>query len=92
MTMHEALNVNLPFMPRRLAPPTYTDSTTYAHVAAPMIHPKTGEIISSYKRLMNDPATAEVWQTAFGKDFGGMVQGDCKTGQKGTNSVFVMTH
>ena len=92
MTMHEALNVTLPFMPRRLAPPTYTDSTTYAHVAAPMIHPKTGEIISSYKRLMNDPATAEVWQTAFGKDFGGMAQGDLKTGQKGTNSVFVMTH
>jgi hypothetical protein len=41
---------------------------------------------------MHDPATAEVWQTAFGKDFGGMAQGDRKTGQKGTNSVFVMTH
>ena len=36
---------------------------------------------------MNDPETAEVWQTAFGKDFGGMAQGDDKTGQKGTNSV-----
>jgi hypothetical protein len=33
---------------------------------------------------MNDPATADVWQTAFGKDFGGMSQGDRKTGQKGT--------
>ncbi len=41
---------------------------------------------------MNDPATAEVWQTAFGKDFGGMCQGDNKTGQKGTNAMFVMTH
>ena len=41
---------------------------------------------------MHDPATAKVWQTAFGKDFGGMAQGDLKTGQKGTNSVFVMTH
>ena len=40
---------------------------------------------------MNDPATAEVWQTAFGKDFGGMAQGDNKTGQKGTNAMFVMT-
>jgi hypothetical protein len=29
---------------------------------------------------------------AFGKDFGGMAQGDDKTGQKGTNSVFIMTH
>ena len=51
----------------------------------------TGETISSYKKLMNDPATAEVWQTAFGKDFGGMAQGCDKTGQKGTNAMFVMT-
>jgi hypothetical protein len=35
---------------------------------------------------------SEVWQTVFGKDFTGMVQGDNKTGQKGTNSIFVMTH
>jgi hypothetical protein len=41
---------------------------------------------------MHDPKTAEVWQTAFGKDFGGMAQGDDKTSQKGTNSVIVMTH
>jgi hypothetical protein len=41
---------------------------------------------------MHDPATTEIWQTAFGKDFGGMVQGDEKTGQQGTNSIFVMTH
>ena len=41
---------------------------------------------------MHDPATAETWQTAFGKDFGGMTQGDNKTGQKGTNAMFVMSH
>jgi hypothetical protein len=41
---------------------------------------------------MNDPATMEIWQTAFGKDFGGMTQGSNKTGQKGTNAMFVMTH
>ncbi len=64
----------------------------FAHFASPMIHPTTGEAISGYKRLMNDTETAEVWQTAFGKDFGGMAQGDDKTGQKGTNSVFIMTH
>ncbi len=34
----------------------------------------------------------EIWQTAFGKDFGGMEHGDNKTGQKGTNTIFVMTH
>ena len=91
--MQEALTMPLAFTPHKLVPATYdTCSTNYAHFAAPMIHQTTGEIISSYNRFMNDPATAKVWQTAFGKDFGGMVQGDCKTGQKGTNSVFVMTH
>jgi hypothetical protein len=29
---------------------------------------------------------------AFGKDFGSMTQGNDKTGQQGTNSIFVMTH
>jgi hypothetical protein len=41
---------------------------------------------------MHNPATSKMWQTAFGKDFGGMVQGNNKTGQKGANSIFVMTH
>ncbi len=62
------------------------------HYANPMVHPITGSIISSYKKLMHNLATAEVWQTAFGKDFGGMAQGCNKTGQKGTNAMFVMTH
>jgi hypothetical protein len=57
-----------------------------------MVHPVTGQMICSYKKLMHDPATAEVWQTAFGKDFGGMAQGCHKTGQKGTNAMFVMNH
>jgi hypothetical protein len=64
----------------------------YEQVLMPMVHPITGKTISSYKQLMKDLTTAEMWQTAFGKDFGGMVQGDQKTGQKGTNSIFVMTH
>ncbi len=64
----------------------------YKHYANPMVHPMTGETISSYKKLMHNPATAEVWQTEFGKDFGNMAQGDNKTGQKGTNAMFVMTH
>jgi hypothetical protein len=81
------------FTPRKFVPVAYEDNVpNFAHFALPMIHPTTGETISSYKRLMNDPETAEVWQTAFGKDFGGMAQGGDKTGQKGTNSVFVMTH
>jgi hypothetical protein len=46
----------------------------------------------SYEKMMHDPVTAEIKQTAFGKDFGGMAQGDNKRGQKGTNAMFVMTH
>jgi hypothetical protein len=57
-----------------------------------MVHPVTGKTISSYKKLMKDPAKAEIWQMAFGKDFGGMAHGDTKTGQKGTNAMFVMNH
>ncbi len=56
-----------------------------------MIHPVTGATISSYLTLMNDPATAEVWMTAFGKDIGRMSQGDNKTGLQGTNAMFVMS-
>ena len=93
MTLQEALTIPIAFRPQKLIPSTCeTCSTNYAHFGAPMIHPTTDEIISSYKRLMNDPATVEVWQTAYGKDFDGMLQGDLKTGEKGTNSVFVMTH
>jgi hypothetical protein len=61
------------------------------YYANPMVHPITGCIISSFKTLMHDLVTAEVWQTALGKDFGGMAQGCNKTGQK-VNTMFGMTH
>jgi hypothetical protein len=81
------------FSPTNLLPPIVLDEPAHLeHFCSPMVHPITGETISSYKKLMHDPATAETWQTAFGKDFGGMAQGDNKTGQKGTNAMFVMTH
>ncbi len=51
-----------------------------------------GKTISSYKTLMNDPATAEVWQTAFGKEFREVAQGDKKMGQNSIHAMFVMTH
>jgi hypothetical protein len=93
MTMREALTPPTVFTPHKLIPTESNKNVqNFAHFASPMVHPTTGETISSYKRLMNDPETAEVWQTAFGKDFGRMAQGDNKTGQKGTSSVFVMTH
>jgi hypothetical protein len=56
-----------------------------------MIHPITKATISSYCKLMNHLVTAEVWMTAFGKDLGRMSQGKNKTGQQGTNAMFVMS-
>jgi len=93
MTIQEQVATNVAFTPQSLKPSGVTHGPMkFEHYANPMVHPVTGETISSYKKLMHDPATAEVWQTAFGKDFGGMCQGDNKTGQKGTNAMFVMTH
>ncbi len=85
-------NSNPNFTPRNLRPQEQVNATNLEHLAMPMIHPTMGETITSYKKLMHDPATKDIWQTAFGKDFGGMAQGDSKTGQQGTNSIFVMNH
>jgi hypothetical protein len=93
LTEAERVSCQRVFTPTRLLPPVVIDEPSHLeHFCSPMVHPITGETISSYKKLMHDPATAETWQTAFGKDFGGMTQGDNKTGQQGTNAMFVMTH
>jgi hypothetical protein len=77
------------FAPLKLQPQP-VHQRNYAHYAMPMVHPVTGETITSYKKLMKDPVTQDTWMTAFGNNFGGMSQGDNKTGQVGTNAMFVM--
>jgi hypothetical protein len=62
------------------------------HMCAGVVHPTTGETITSYKKLIACPLLRDVWTTAFGKEFGNLAQGDRKTGEKGTNTMFVMTH
>jgi hypothetical protein len=57
----------------------------------PMVHPTTGKTISSYKQLMHDSVTPDSWQTAFGKDFGSMCQGDNETRANSTNAIFMIT-
>ena len=92
ITTHALAMVDTTFTPCALLSFANTNcATCFEHYASPVVYPITGKTISSYKKLMNDPATAEVWQTAFGKDFGRMAQGCNKTGQKGTNAIFVMT-
>jgi hypothetical protein len=87
----DELSRNLtPYTPLNLHPNT-SPSIDLAHYAMPMIHPVTGVTISIYCKLIKDPATTEIWMTAFRKDFGGMSQGSNKTGQKGSNAMFVMS-
>ena len=62
------------------------------HYANPMMHPVTGDIVSSYKKAINNPSIAELWKTAFGKEFGGLTQGDTKQNTAGTNTISVMSH
>jgi len=73
------------YIPTKLLPKTATP-TNFEHYTMPMVHPVTGETISSYKKLMKDPVTAETWQTAFRKDFGGMCQGNEKAYEGPSNS------
>jgi hypothetical protein len=71
----------------------------HAHAGTNLPQPRAGSYTNGashhrgdYQRLMCDPTMAETWKMAFGKDAGGIAQGDLKTGQKGTNSIFIMTH
>ena len=65
---------------------------TCEHFCAPVIHPVTGESITKYKKLVDDPITQHIWSRAFGKEFGNLAQGDAATNTPGTDSIFVMTH
>jgi hypothetical protein len=93
LTIKEKATFNAILMPRNLMQHVVIPFTHhFEHYTNPMVHPVTGETISSYKKLMHNLATAKMRQTAFGKDFGGMAQGDNKMGQKDTYAMFVMIH
>jgi len=90
-------NSPMEWTPTCLQPPAddmqhYDTSLNMEHLAAPVVHPTTGETITKYKKLAADPATRDIWTTAFRKEWGNLAQGDHKTGTKGTNSIFVLDH
>jgi hypothetical protein len=89
LLMDDLQNKSVPFTPTKSIPPPIP-LINFEHYVMPMVHPTTGKTISSYKQLMNNSITTDTWQTAFGKDFGSMCQGDNKTGAKGTHAMFVM--
>jgi hypothetical protein len=83
VTIWEAIMPPPAYTPRifhSAAPPL--PHINFEHYTNPMVHLVMGKTISSYKQLMNDPPTAEVWQTAFGKNFRDMAQGVIKLGKK----------
>ncbi len=59
LILDDLINDTTIFTPMKLCPPP-SPPVNYEHHAMPMIHRMTGELISSYKRLMNNPDTAEV--------------------------------
>ena len=84
---------------KRITPPTKdnqdsitktTEETHYQeniqHFCAPVIHSRTGELITSYKRLSKDLELKEVWETGFGKEWGSLAKGYTRTGAKGTDT------
>ena len=47
---------------------------TIEHFCNGVVYPHTGETITQYKRLKNNPVTKGTWTTTFGKEFGKMAQ------------------
>ncbi len=62
------------------------------HFCAPVIHPVTGESIDKYTTLIRDDRLRDVWQRAFGKEFGNLAQGNDLTGTPFTNTIYVLSH
>ena len=92
LTIQEKCTPNPLFTHQSLKPCHNTSVPNLKHYANPMVYPVTGKVISSYKKAINDHCIAEVWKTAFGKEFGGLAQGDNKTNTVGTNAILVMSH
>jgi hypothetical protein len=92
LTTREQCTPNAAFRHKGMNQNPNTIPINVNHYANPMVHPVTGAIVSSYKKAMHDKDIGTLWQTAFGKEFGGLAQGDIKTKTNGTNAIFVMTH
>ena len=70
---------------------TGMEAVDIEHFCVPVVHPTTGETITSYKKLAKDEELKETWTTEFGKEFGNLAQGDNKTGTPGMDAIRVMT-
>ena len=61
LTIQEKVSMNTMCTPRVLMKYAVKQLVpNFEHYANPIIHPVTGETISSYKKLMHDPAMADI--------------------------------
>jgi hypothetical protein len=58
------------------------------HYCNAVVHPVTGETITKYEKLANDPVTRDVWTKAMSKELGRLAQGF--DGTEGTSTFFFM--
>ena len=58
----------------------------------PYLHLKTGEVITKYAKLAQDPdpEVRETWKNGMGKESGNMAQGDNKKGTPGMDAIHVL--
>ncbi|KAL7465450.1 hypothetical protein ACHAXS_005954 [Conticribra weissflogii] len=68
------------------------DEQFYEHMAAPVVHPTTGETISNYWKLAKDPELKKIWTKAFRKELGNLAQRDELTNTSSTDTIFFMNH
>jgi len=71
---------------------TYNHDADIEHFCAPVVHPNTGETITSYKKLQRNPVMKKIWTKALGKEFGSLAQGNDLRKKSGTNTLFVLDH
>ena len=88
MSMMENLTSNL-WRPNKLK---LIETPEIMHYCAPVTHPITGKAMRKYAEVAKCEELRETWETAFGKEFGGLAQGDDRTGQKGTDTVIILNH
>jgi hypothetical protein len=85
-------NLHAPaFIPYKLRKSTMQCEQIMAldHYCNAVVHPVTGERITKYEKLANDPVTREVWTKAMSKELGRLAQGF--DGTEGTSTFFFMT-
>jgi hypothetical protein len=65
LTTREQCTPNVAFRHNEMNPRQNTLPANMNHYANPMVHPVTGNIVSSYKKAMHDADIGNLWQTAF---------------------------